>query len=514
MRTNLNYLDYFSKFLISLLWICLSSQIFSQDNKTNSNHLPRSSAASQNVDEVILEDFINSLDSKFKGIHSVMILRNGKVICEGWWSPYREEDNHMLFSLSKIFTSTAVGMAAEENLLSIDDTVAQYFPNDLPDNSPYNLKAIRVRDLLTMTTGHQSEPPISANEISVRSFFETKVEHQPGTHFKYNTSATFVQSALIQKVTGQKVLRYLQSRLFEPLGISNPNWRDNYQGISLGGYGLRLRTEDIAKVGQLYLQKGRWGNKIIIKEDWVDMATSKQVSNGSNPDSDWNQGYGFQFWRCKFDSYRGDGAFGQFCVVMPRLNAVIAITSGENDMASILNLVWDKFLPACYTFPNKIKSNQHSSLNKTLKNLAIDGVAGYSTTVSEESYVNTSYTLNSNPLGFNSLKISQASYEQPLKISLIGDGKKIEFSAGYKFWTRTRSDFPNGLMMDLKNESLAAVYGWENSNILNVKVCATETPFNFSMKFKFEEKGVNFNWVPNVGFDNRINFDITGKIKR
>ncbi|MAW12055.1 MAG: hypothetical protein CMO54_09435, partial [Verrucomicrobiales bacterium] len=380
MRTNLNYLDYFSKFLISLLWICLSSQIFSQDNKTNSHHLPRSSASSQNVDEVILEDFINSLDSKFKGIHSVMILRNGKVICEGWWSPYREEDNHMLFSLSKIFTSTAVGMAAEENLLSINDTVAEYFPNDLPDNSPYNLKAMRVRDLLTMTTGHQSEPPISANEISVRSFFETKVEHQPGTHFKYNTSATFVQSALVQKVTGQKVLRYLQSRLFEPLGISNPYWRDNYQGISLGGYGLRLRTEDIAKVGQLYLQKGRWGNKIIINEDWVDMATSKQVSNGSNPDSDWNQGYGFQFWRCKFDSYRGDGAFGQFCVVMPRLNAVIAITSGENDMASILNLVWDKFLPACYTFPNKIKSNQHSSLNKTLKNLAIDGVAGNSTT--------------------------------------------------------------------------------------------------------------------------------------
>ena len=153
------------------------------------------------------------------------------------------------------------------------------------------------------------------------------------------------------------------------MGIKHPQWSDNFQGISLGGYGLRLRTEDIAKVGQLYLQKGRWGKKIILEEDWVDMATSKQVSNGSNPESDWNQGYGFQFWRCKFDCYRGDGAFGQFCVVMPKLNVVIAITSGENDMGSVLNLVWEKFLPACHTFPNKIKIDNTSSLKKTLKNL-------------------------------------------------------------------------------------------------------------------------------------------------
>ena len=347
--------------------------------------------------------------------------------------------------------------------------------------------------------------------MSARSFFETKVEHQPGTHFKYNTPATFVQSALVQKVTGQNVLDYLKSRLFEPLGISQPYWSENFQGISLGGYGLRLRTEDIAKVGQLYLQKGRWGQKIIIQEDWVEMATSKQVSNGSNPQSDWNQGYGFQFWRCKFDCYRGDGAFGQFCVVMPKLNAVVAITSGENDMASILNHVWEKFLPACHTFPNKIKINQSSSLNKTLNNLAIDGVLGNSTTASEKLFLNVDYILDSNPLGLNLLNISQDSNNQPLKVKLIGDSKEIEFSAGYKSWIRARSDFPNGLMMDLKNEPLAAVYAWEKSNILNVKVCATETPFNFSMKFKFEKDGVNFNWVPNVGFDNKMNFDLTGK---
>ena len=168
-------------------------------------------------------------------------------------------------------------------------------------------------------------------------------------------------------------------------------------------------------------------------------------------------------------------------------------------------------MPACHTFPNKIRSTKSSSLNKTLNNLAIDGVLGNSTTASEKLFLNVDYILDSNPLGLNLLNISQDSNNQPLKVKLIGDSKKIEFSAGYKSWIRSRSDFPNGLMMDLKNESLAAMYGWEKSNVLNVKVCATETPFNFAIKFKFEKGGVNFNWVPNVGFDNKLNFDLIGK---
>ena len=159
-----------------------------------------------------------------------------------------------------------------------------------------------------------------------------------------------------------------------------------FKVFHLRGYGLRLRTEDIARLASCIFKKED-GEKIILEEDWVDMATSKQVSNGSNPESDWNQGYGFQFWRCRFDCYRGDGAFGQFCVVMPKLNVVIVITSGENDMGSVLNLVWEKFLPACHTFPNKIKIDNSSSLKKTLKNLKIDGVSGNSTTLSEKVFL-------------------------------------------------------------------------------------------------------------------------------
>ena len=135
-------------------------------------------------------------------------------------------------------------------------------------------------------------------------------------------------SAIVQKATGQTVLDYLQPRLFEPLGIEQPTWETSPQGISTGGYGLSIRTEDIAKFGQLYLQKGKWQGKQLVPASWVEAATARQTSNGSNPNSDWDQGYGYQFWRCRHGAYRGDGAFGQYCIVLPEQDAVIAITSG------------------------------------------------------------------------------------------------------------------------------------------------------------------------------------------
>ena len=151
---------------------------------------------------------------------------------------------------------------------------------------------MRVRDLLTMSTGHQEEVSLRNETDWIRAFLAHPVPHKPGTHFRYNTPATFMQSAIVQKVTGQTVVEYLQSRLFDPLGIDSPKWDANPQGISIGGYGLYLKTADIAKFGQLYLQKGEWQGQQLVPASWIDLATSRQVSNGSNPESDWEQGYG------------------------------------------------------------------------------------------------------------------------------------------------------------------------------------------------------------------------------
>src|SRR5881394_703976 len=243
--------------------------------------LPRSAPEMQGVSSTAVLEFAHSLDQQIEAMHSVMVVRHGHVIAEGWWSPYDAGHNHVLYSLSKSFTSTAVGFAVAEGKLSIDDAVLKFFPEDAPANPGNNLKQMRVRDLLTMSTGHQDEPPVAPDTISSKSFLTEAVPHLPGTHFKYNTAATFMQSAIVQKVTGQTLLDFLQPRLFEPLGIEHPVWDTNFQGISLGGYGLRVRTEDLAKFGQLYLQRGSWNGKQLVPSDWVAMATAKQTANGS-----------------------------------------------------------------------------------------------------------------------------------------------------------------------------------------------------------------------------------------
>lgn len=328
------------------VWVVFSVLLVVSVARAAEVKLPRSTPEAQGVSSRAVRDFIETANQKIDTLHSLMLVRHGQVVAECWWQPEGPQKPHVLHSLSKSFTSTAVGLAVAEGKFSIDDPVLKFFPEDAPKEPSNNLKQMRVRDLLTMSTGHQVEAKFTADTPWVQTFLAHDVPHKPGTHFQYNTPATHMCSAIVQKVTGETVLEYLRPRLFEPLGIEHPEWGNSPQGITVGGWGLQIRTEDIAKFGQLYLQKGRWNGKQLVPAAWVEQATSKQVSNGSDPSRDWDQGYGFQFWRCRHGAYRGDGAFGQFCIVLPEHDAVIAITADTKDMQAELNVVWDKLLPA------------------------------------------------------------------------------------------------------------------------------------------------------------------------
>lgn len=331
--------------------------------------LVRATPESQGVSSAAIAKFVRAADEKVNSMHSVMILRHGKVIAEAWWAPEDATKPHVLWSLSKSFTSTAVGLAVEEGKLSIEDRVVGFFPDDLPAEPSENLRKMQVKDLLTMSTGHADEPNVRQSQDWIKSFLAHPLPHPPGTFFRYNTPATFMQSAIVQKVTGKTVVDYLQSRLFDPLGIQPPRWDTNPQGISLGGYGLFLKTEDIAKFGQLYLQNGKWEGKQLIPATWVQQATSKQVSNGDNPSSDWNQGYGFQFWRCRHNAFRGDGKDGQFCVVLPDQDAVVVMTANTTNMQAQLSLVWDHLLEGFHEGAIAEDPKNQEALSGLCKNL-------------------------------------------------------------------------------------------------------------------------------------------------
>ncbi len=321
---------------------------------TRTAGLPRSLPEAQGVSSQGLIDFVNAVEKAELNLHSLMVVRHGQVVAEGWWAPYAAPLKHTLYSLSKSFTSTAVGMAVAEKKLLLDDKVVSFFPGKIPATVSPNLAAMCVRDLLTMSTGHDKDTTpqmlTAADKDWAKAFLAQPVDHKPGTHFVYNSGATYMLSDIVQLKTGQPVLDYLKPRLFDPLGISGADWETDPTGVDTGGWGLRVRTEDIAKFGQLYLQKGMWQGKRLLPESWIADATKSHIQStggkGGADVNDWVQGYGYQFWRCRHNAYRGDGAFGQFCIVMPEQDTVVAITSETADMQGILNQVWNHILPA------------------------------------------------------------------------------------------------------------------------------------------------------------------------
>ncbi len=316
--------------------------------------LPRSRPGEQGFDAAGLAAFLDAVAASKHELHSLMIVRHGHVVAEGWWHPYRADTPQMMYSLSKSFTSTAIGLAVAEKRLTVNDPVISFFPGDLPSELSDNLRALRVRDLLTMSVGHgqDSMGSLWGENNWVRKFLSLPIPNPPGTQFLYNSGATYMCSAIIQKLTGTRLVDYLAPRLFQPLGIENVSWELCPQGINTGGWGLRITTEGLAKFGQLYLREGLWNGQQLLPAAWTKEATSAHIQQPA-PDlakakiqSDWHQGYGYQFWRCRHQGYRGDGAFGQYTIVLPEQDAVVVITSETPDMQGVLNLVWTHLLPA------------------------------------------------------------------------------------------------------------------------------------------------------------------------
>ena len=456
---------------------------------------PRSTPEAQGVPSSAVLALVEALD-QIDAMHSFMLVRHGSVIAEGWWAPYRATDNHELYSLSKSFTSTAVGLAVAESKLSIDDEVLKFFPEDAPAQPSANLKAMRVRDLLTMNTGNQDEVPTAADKISAKAFLTNAVPHKPGTHFKYNTPATFMLSAIVQKQTGQTVEDYLRPRLFEPLGITQPVWNTNFQGLTLGGYGLSVRTEDIARFGQLYLQKGQWQGKQLLAREWVEMATSKQVSNGSNPRSDWDQGYGFQFWRCRNGAYRGDGAFGQYCIVLPEQDAVIVITSGVKDMQGVMNHVWEKLLPNFGTKRLSANAATQKMLTEKLAGLSVRPAQGGESSPLTAKLSGRKFVFPENTQKLETLTFKSDGNKETV-VSIQARDTAYSFPAGYREWQRGPA---MGGDYTFTNNPAAATAAWTSEDTLVVKQCLTETPYYVTHQFRFVGDQVFYDLQRNVGF--------------
>jgi CubicO group peptidase (beta-lactamase class C family) len=473
--------------------------------------LPRSTPEEQGVSSAGVLAFLEEMQKSRHEFHSFMLVRNGYVIAEGWWSPYRDTARHTLYSLSKSFTSTAVGFAVSEGKLKVNDAVISFFPNDLPAEVSENLAALRVKHLLTMSVGHaaDSTPIITKEQNWTKAFLALPIVEQPGSAFLYNSGATYMLSAIVQKVAGQKVIDYLRPRLFEPLDIEGMTWETCPRGINTGGWGLSVQTGSLAKFGQFYLQKGVWNDRQILPAAWIEEATTFKIQQPAAKGadlakakltSDWHQGYCYQFWRCRHKAFRGDGAFGQYDIVMPDQKAVVAITSETGDMQGELNLVWDFLLPAMKDHPLPADGPSQERLRHTLAALALPLAEGKADSPMAAKISGKIFKTESNPKGVQSVLFR---FQGDSCAFALNDAQgEFPIRCGLGKWVEGLSNMPGTppkiTVGDLRPCKVAASGAWRDKNTFEMLWRFYETPHSERVTCHFDGDKVKVEFLSSI----------------
>ena len=440
--------------------------------------LPRSTPADQRVDPAAILSFLDAVDERPDiEMHSLMVVRHGRVVAEGWWAPYSAGRPQLLYSLSKSFTSTAAAFAQAEGLLDLDDTVISHFAEFAADITDPRSRSMKVRHVASMAAGHTREMLTEATmrdpEEPVRGFLLIPPDRDPGTVFAYSQPCTYALASIIQRNAGMPLTRYLRPRLFDPLGIGHVGWHTFLPGREQGFSGLHARTEDIAKLGLLYARGGRWEGTQLIPGKWVAEATSEQISNPDEPNPDWRQGYGYQFWMSRH-GYRGDGAFGQFCVILPGQDTVIVTTAYTLDMQAVLDAMWTRLLPGLGTVSPGTGS-AHDQLNARLARLELPACPGAPAPPAGSPWTSGPFTIAARTAATQVqpflTSIGVAPRAGGWQISLVEPANALTFPVGAGAWTVSDHADRHG-----ETIPAAASGGWLDGHTLRAEVIFLETP--------------------------------------
>ena len=395
---------------------------------------------SQGISSQAILDWIDACESTFDAgkagaMHGFVLLRHGKTVAEGSWTPFDTlNETHMLYSHSKSFTSSAVGFLVDDGKLDLDDRVVDLFPDVAPTNACANLCAMRVRDLLTMNTGSTTAHDFRGTSDWRRQFMAKNFAAPPGSVFRYDSDATYMLAAIVEKKSGMRLADFLKERMFDKIGIEKAWTTLSPQGIACGGWGFNMTTRELARFGQLYLQRGSWNGETLLSPEWVMLATARETwCNGIKINretigsgSDWKQGYGFQFWRCRHGAYRADGASGQLTVVMPEQDAVLSVHAGLSNMQKELDLVWTHLLPAMKPVPLSENPAVCGKLRRRLASLAIAPLKG------TDGYGEGRFDFEDNPRGIRSVAFAKATDGWECRLTTPSGEQR--FPVGFGAW--------------------------------------------------------------------------------
>jgi CubicO group peptidase (beta-lactamase class C family) len=439
--------------------------------------LESAAAEEAGLNSAVLDSLVRALERTSAELRGLVLVRHGKAVLRRFWEPYGEQDPVWVYSLSKSFCSTAAGFAVQEGLLRTGEKVLSFFPEYDSAAADENCRNMRVEDLLTMRTGHETDTTTAIIQAPdwAEAFFKLPVKYQPGTHFVYNSGATYMLSALVQKRCGLPVFEYLKPRLFEPLGFGPVSWDSSPQGVSTGGWGFMVRLEDIAKFGLLYLNRGKWQGTQILSEAWTNLVSLPHADNSiTGGSADWSRGYGYQFWRSRY-GFRGDGAFGQYCLILPEFDAVLVLSSETADMQELLDIVWDH-LPAAVSTSN----------NDTEKGLE-----------------NREFRLSGENGPFDSAALTF--YPDRLALALSGGGETVKLEAGRFGWLESETPFPlEGysfipvFTLAEKNKKISAFFFWRDRETLEIRLVYRTSPHRELITVKFDGNSLTVQYAPNT----------------
>lgn len=320
-------------------------------------------------------------------VHAFQLHKDNELMVRLAPTPYSNTHKKQVYSVSKTFAATAIGIACDIGILKVTDKLTDIFKNELPEKPSEYISELTVQHLLTMSAGHNgcSMKDISLSDNGVKAFFERTFANKPGEKYLYDSGASYMLSAIITKLTGLSMLDFLYIHLFRYMNIENSAWPFCGGSINEGGIGIRASADDIAKLGLLYLNKGIFNGRRLLSERWIEEAVSGYLAGDLSREPDWKSGYGYQIWRNAYGGYRADGAFGQYCIVIPEKNIVMVLLVESENVEKELSLCFDyidsffekavedislneleAFLSSCY---KPYKSEALSALGKNLYKL-------------------------------------------------------------------------------------------------------------------------------------------------
>lgn len=481
----------------------------------------------------------------FTEMHGIMIMRHDKVCAEGWWKPYSPTIHHALHSLSKTWTATAIGLCEYQGLLSVNDRVCEILPDKMPCPMSARISSITVRDIMTMSSGSETEKE-DYQENWIEDFFARPFEHQPGTFWRYNSHATAILSAIVERITGKDMLSFLSAHLFEKIGVDTSRimcYRGG-DGTCLGGHGMFTCTEDNLRLMRLYMHGGVWDGERLLSETFVKEAISPLMDTyPAHAHTPWIYdnccGYGYQIWRCRPEgSYRADGAYGQFSIVIPSLDLIVAINEtgylgkhmSHNDLRLLknmpgeeqpvhgpqatLNAVFEILLPAISTQISLLPIGEDARrLQQRMKHLSLPQLGRNERNYAEKSFALV-LTAMEEKISFSRLQGMNkynGIYPGAQRILLQCANGSLQLSVQEGDCERTivanmRGEWSEGELVYTQNREIVkdvvCTAWWEKDKVLQLSIRWIETETENRYSFTFHQSTVQIlKWVPAGKYD-------------